>query len=182
MQTTLMQAISIKLDIQVAYEYQINSWLQFGGDLIYSQEGFINGYQECCTGSPQTDDVKLIYKYNYLSLPIKFGVNYGNKIAVFFNLGVIPSYMIQSKIASIWLATDDLLDEFNEKQFVNEFDLGALIKIGANYKLGERYYISTAFAYKHGFTQIANSNNTSKIEGTNYGLSLNLGLKYSLNY
>ncbi len=74
------------------------------------------------------------------------------------------------------------LDNIEDASYsINKFDFGALLEIGASYKFGEKYYLFSSLAYKQGFTQIANSDNTPKIEGTNYGFSLSLGFKYSLN-
>lgn len=159
----------------LTYEYLLNKRIKLGIDLLYAQKGFTNDIIFTdVNGLPTGERATTAFNYDYLSLPIKGGFVFGEKVSGFVNLGLVPSLLLGAKV--IEPAIDGIMEEktHNMTGVTSTFDLGGMVEIGAAYKFQEKYILFTAFDFQHSFTTINGFN------GWHYGMTFSLGLKYAL--
>ena len=165
----------------LTYEYRLNTKLNLGIDLLYSQKGFTNDIVFTDeTGNPTGEKATSEYNYDYFSFPIKGGLVLGDKISGFVNLGFAPSVLIDAK--TIEPAIEGFMDKttYDVTDKVTGFDFGGLIEIGGIYKFKERFLLFASFAYQQSFTAISNSDYFSNSKIKHYGMTMSIGLKYAL--
>jgi opacity protein-like surface antigen len=126
----------------INYELVFSDKYSVGVDLLYNQ----NGFQEKIiyrdnSGNEIITDIKTKFNYDYLSLPIKFGYQIGNKFKGFAKIGIIPSLLINAKTIVPNFDTDGNITEWqalNVFNDVSKFDFAGLFEIGIGYKLIDR--------------------------------------------
>jgi hypothetical protein len=168
----------------LTYEYLFKKHFSVGADLIYNQRGFTNDIVFTDNlGNPTGEKYTTTFNYDYVSLPIKTGFNFGTKFYGYTNIGVIPSLLADAKTPTPTFDTDGKLtgnETFDVTNRVSKFDFAGLVEIGGGYKFKGRYWLFTSFSYQHSFTSITNSDYFANSKIKHYGMTLNLGLKYAL--
>lgn len=166
------------------YEYLYKSNFSLGADLIYNQRGFINkiiltdesGFS---TGEEYPTD----FIYNYISVPLKVGFNSGDKVYVFSNIGIIPSFLLEAKTVLPRIDNDLNVtgyETFDLSSNASNFDLGGLLEIGGGYKFKNGLWLYTSLTYQHSFTTISNREYLTNSTLRHNGALLSFGLKYAL--
>lgn len=116
-------------------------------------------------------DVKHIF--DYISLPVKVGFLYGNKLVFIPKIGVVPAYLARAKVIS---KNDYYTDEVDIKKDVSKFNLSGILELESNYQLNDQLTLTSGVCFQH---SILNVNlNLSKIR--NYSLGVFCGLKYKI--
>lgn len=168
----------------ITYEYCINKNFCIGADFIYNQRGFHVDYNFTDEfGNPNSETYSVKYNYDYISLPIKAGFNFGTKLYGFTNIGIISSLLVDAKTTMPNFNWDGVFQgnmTYDVKNRVSKFDFAGFAEIGGGYKLNERSYVYTSFLLQHSFTKITNSNYFEYSKIWHHGMSLNVGFKYSL--
>lgn len=168
----------------LTYEYLFNKHFSIGADLIYNQRGFNNDIIFTDNlGNPTGEKHTTKFNYDYISLPIKSGLNIGNKLYGFTNIGVIPSLLVAAKTTTPTFDADGKLtgnETFDVTNRVSKFDFAGLIEIGGGYKFKGRYWLFTSFSYQHSFTTITNSDYFANSKIRHNGMALTIGLKCAL--
>ena len=166
----------------LTYEYLFRTHLSLGVDLIYNQRGFTDNVTIMDNqGIPIGDKAK--YKYDYISIPFKTGYNIGNSFYSFVNVGLIPSLLVNAKLASYRIQSDgktvisEVQDMTNE---VTKFDLAGLFEIGGGYKFKTGYWLFSSIGYQQSFTTITNSEYFANNKIRHNGIIFTVGLKYAL--
>jgi hypothetical protein len=158
--------------------------LFFGADLIYNQRGFkddIIFYD--IEGNTTGEKYTLKYDYNYLSVPLKLGLTFGEKLCGFTNFGVIPSLLVKANTISPTFDSnaqrigDETIDVTDR---ASKFDFAGLIEIGAAYRINERYVFAASFSYQRSLTTLTNADYFANSTIKMHGMALNLGVKYAL--
>jgi hypothetical protein len=175
------------LAIGLTYDFNFKRHFTLGADIVYNQRGFTNemifsNNQGNPTGRKETNE-PIRFNYDYVSMPLKVGFNYGNTVYVFTTIGLTPSIIVEAKTITPTIDFNRTIifgETSNVTGRVNKFDIGGLIEIGGGYKFKSRYWVFTSFSYQHGFTTITNSNYFKNSKIRHYGMTLNLGLKYAL--
>lgn len=172
------------LSAGLTYEHACKGHLFFGADLIYNQRGFKDDIIfYTIEGNTTGERYTLKYHYNYLSVPLKLGLTFGEKLCGFTNFGVIPSLLVKANTISPTFDSnaqrigDETIDVTNR---ASKFDFAGLIEIGAAYRINERYVFAASFSYQRSLTTLTNAdyfaNSTIKL----HGMALNIGVKYAL--
>ena len=169
----------------LTYDYTFKKYFSTGLDIIYSQRG-IN--QSISLRDEEGNNMgkakaKIGYYYNYITFPLKLGINYGNKIYCFGNIGLIPAILVDAKFIIPTINFNGntfpkMIDNITKK--VNSFDIGGFIEIGSGYKFYDRLLVYSSFLFHHSFTSITNQQYFTEIKIWHYGMTLSLGLKYTL--
>jgi len=169
----------------LSYLYHFNERINFGVDLLYSQRG---GTYSGSGNSSVVQSVLEQHKLDYLSVPIKGGIVYGDLFSFFTNVGLIPSYLLKHNVLLEITYIDGALisfpiSEYSEDENVNledrnRFDIAGLIEAGVNYKLNSNLLLHTTLGYQYTFTDY-----NFNISGgyRNRGIVLHFGIKYALN-
>lgn len=133
-------------------------------------------------GNPTGEKYTTKFNYDYVSLPIKTGLNFGNKFFGFANIGVIPSLLVNAKTITLTINADGRVtgnETVDVTSRVTKFDLAGLAEIGGGYKIKSRYWLFTSFAYQYSLTTITNSEYFADSKRHN-GMTLIIGLKCAL--
>lgn len=166
------------------YEYVFKEHLSVGTDLVYNQRGFINALLFTDNLGNIIDEKYLFtFNYDYISLPIKTGVNIGDNMYGFGNVGVIPSLLINAKTISPSFDTDGTISgvkTVDVRSWVTTFDLAGFAEIGGGYKMENNYWLFASFIYQHSFSTLTNSEYFPMSTARHNGMTLNFGLKRML--
>jgi Outer membrane protein beta-barrel domain len=164
----------------LTYDYQTSKRFSFGADLLYFQKGYRDALLWTDENGNFLGKGTFKYNYDYLSLPLKVGMVFGEEFSGFFNLGIVPSLLINAKTHSFALPGFSEETTFNNMQNATRLDLGGLVELGANYRLNSNYLLFATLGYQQGINTVSNSNHAAYLELRNYSLALCFGLKYAL--
>jgi len=170
--------------IGLTYDYLFKKHFSAGVDIIYNQRGFTNDIIFTDDlGNPTGRKEIIKFNYDYLTVPLKVGFNYGKTVYGFANIGLTPSILVDAKTITPTIDFNGIIipsETSNITSRVNKFDIGGLVEIGGGYKFKGRYWLFTSFSYQHSFTTITNSDYFANSKIRHYGMTLNLGLKCAL--
>lgn len=172
------------LAIGLTYDYLFKKHFSADADIIYNQRGFTDDIIFTDDlGNPTGEKATTKFNYDYITMPLKVGINYGNTVYGFANIGLTPFILVDAKTitpAIDFNGTTIPGETVNITDRVNKFDIGGLVEIGGGYKFKERYWLFTSFSYQHSFTTITNSDYFANSTIRHYGMTLNIGLKCAL--
>ena len=163
------------------YDFKLNKKIHFGIEALYSQKGF--KYDIHFTdqfGDVIEDKLTLDYNYNYLSLPLKAGIEFGDKFSGFTNISFVPSILVRAKTHIPAWRNVIVSDTFDVTEDVTLIDLSGLIEIGFGYRITDDYIIFTSVSCQVGINSFANSEYFANSRMTHFGLNSAIGLKYKL--
>ena len=166
------------------YEYQSNNRFNFGIDLLYAQKGSRSEIIFTDQTGSALSAQKIKLDFDYLSLPIKSGISFGDNKRGFVNLGIVPSFLINAKSKlsepeeSATIVIN--LEPTDLSGTTSAIDLSALIEIGTNLQFSENMLFSGFIAYQHSMTDLSNITFITINAPKHFGFSANLGLKYVL--
>jgi len=161
----------------LAYQYNFGTNLFIGCELLYEERGFNSKRFFSFFSRPTEFGDATVFKYNYISLPLKFGYQTGGVLSGFCSVGIIPAKIIKSEYYFPWNFEPKTLDVTDN---VQQFDLAGLLEIGGNYKINHNLQITLSFAYQYSFTTVTNNDYLEASTIHNYGFSLTGGVKYAL--
>ena len=151
------------------FVYSTKNHLGFGADLKYSSEGY--KVQFAFFGSTFDINVHL----NYLRLPVRviycFG-DYGGHIRPKIFLGLTPGLLLSAK-------EDDGTENFDIKDSLSTFDLGAQGGVGVNIRLMEGVWLNTDIGIYQGFLDLGDSDESilNRNVAVNVGVAFGIGNK-----
>jgi hypothetical protein len=160
----------------LTFDYLFGNRISLSADLLYTQKGFGNYFifEDGIGGNGLSGGRELVFfHYNYISIPAKIGYFVGGKFHGFGNIGLSPSYLVNSKTVS------ENGNSINEKNKVAKFDLAGQIEMGCGYLFKERFNIYSSISFAHSFTYLSNQNYFESGNIRNYGITASLGLKYN---
>ncbi len=169
----------IELGLSLERNHSKNIFSELG--LLYSQKGFVlEGPFTDLTGQPTGYISKTHLNYNYLSLPIKVGYQYGNKISGFINFGLAPSLLLNSKHVSEEI--EGIMEEISGSTtgIVSKFDIVGLVELGGRYKLSDSWFLFSSLGLESSFISVSNEEYFREESIKHYGINIKLGLKYAL--
>ena len=167
----------------ITYDYFFDNNLSLSCDFIYNQRGWIDEFNYIIVETQPIEKTACIkYNYNYLSFPLQIGFNFGDKLSGFANIGIIPSVLLEANIISPSFDENGRISNHNSidiKKHIEKLDWATILEAGIAYKIKNRYFLFTSFAYQRSFTN--NSSNYFHNDGTkHYGIHINMGLKFAL--
>jgi len=163
----------------ITYDYHLKNGFLLGSGLLFDRKG--NNFDMTFTN--ETGKVvgsgKIKSKYNYLSLPLKFGYTIGNQWSAYAYLGFVPSYLLQAEHS---FSADYEVPGFSNNDTeitdqVQRFELSGLFEIGCNYQLKERLHLFLNTSYLYAFTNIYEE---ADIRIVHHRLNVSVGVKYAL--
>lgn len=158
----------------VNYQYAHNEKYIFGVDFLLIERGASFG-QNHTDEQGNLSGIILVSKVetDYISVPLKGGVVIGDKLSGVLKIGVVPSFLIDAKIRH--MAYEGIRDELIlDFEGCYQFDLGALIEIGANYALSS---YNSIFASAGLFKSITRYDGYGKHNGIEFSVGTRVALK-----
>lgn len=154
----------------ITYDYTRKK-LVLGAELLYEPRGYrYDATLTDNTGAPFGED-KIKLNYNFISMPIKAGIAFGNHFFGLANIGLIPAYLIRA----IAKGTNS---SFVYTKNVDRFDLAVLAELGFGFKIEERLQWVTSLRYQTGL--LTAPKHSSYIN--HWGVTLGTGIKYRIGH
>lgn len=179
----------------INYEFHPENWFYFSLGARFDQKGFELGLEPVYKNEdgmvlPTDSNVFFNSNSSYLSIPIKFGFQFGKQFFGFFAGGVMPSFLVNTN-----LETTTLYFNFEEKSkakswdHIKYFDLPLIAEIGIGAELSEIVLLRVSASYTYSLmnqlipysnpTDLAQNSKVSPINysGVHAGISLLFRLK-----
>jgi opacity protein-like surface antigen len=171
------------------YNFVTKRKFSFGADFTYDRRGFALEREidrETILGT-------FLYpnQYNYFSLPLKLGYNFGNTFFGYTNIGVSPSLLhkaaaITPNFKIMQSPSGEYYRVLISKQKkdiskgVQKFDVSGLVEIGCGYKISKRCIVVTSFSSQYSFTTFLKFRSPEDGYTRHYGMTGSLGIRYNL--
>jgi hypothetical protein len=164
----------------ISYSQYINNRIFIGVDLLYNQKGF-SSIILLYNGTNDPTPAEYNFYHNYLTLPLKAGVSIGKTINGFANIGIVPSFLVSSKVIYPIYESGKFIRTETEvtTDFVDRSDFSGLLEIGGGYKINA-FYLYTSISYQLSFVSMTNQNYLSNLDIRQQGIALSVGLKFLL--
>jgi len=165
----------------LTYQYSLTKNHNIGLDFLYFQKGFSNKFiftDE--SGNPTGENASFWYNYDYLSFPITWGYEIGDQFSAFANVGIVPAYLINANVITpeIEGIVEGGTNYTTDK--VNRFDLGAMLEMGAKYRILPQLLVKASFGIHHGITSVTNVDYFKNSEIRHKGMRFSIGVMYGL--
>jgi len=164
----------------VSYTYQFAGKFHFESNLIYTERGFHNDViftNE--VGVPTGETGRADFNYNYLALPLKGGVSFGNKLIGLIRVGAVPAILLHAETVGPAFHGNPGIST-NLTSNVRTFDVAGLFEIGMDAPISNSFSASATAAFMHSFTSFTTKDYFLNDNMIHYGLILSIGVKYAL--
>jgi len=167
------------------YEYHFPDKYYMGVDVLYEQLG--NNYPWFSTdqnGIPIGEPIWEKWYFDFLSLPVKFGISIDKKVKLFANIGLCPSFLLQAYNIDPQFNNDGQFtgDEVYSRTKVSpRFDLGGVVEAGVSYTVLEDFSIFSSFRYRKGIIPYrADKTLYDSIKMHHFALNCSIGVRFRL--
>lgn len=134
-------------EFALSYQYRQNKFVFFGADLAYSLKGFRNAILITDNNGNVTGQLNTDWQFEYISIPIKAGMNVGTKFGIFFSLAIAPAYLIHGSNK-----TDSnpyfLAENFDFTDKANRFDLYGQLEAGLFFRIARKVHFGPILQYQ----------------------------------
>jgi hypothetical protein len=168
----------------VKFDWNKSNKLHFGADLLYNKLGFEEEFMHTNNyGGPTGEFDYLVFNYNYISAPLKFGYVFGKKLQIVPKVGLQPSFLIKAETVQYktfnW-SSYSTRQVYDVRDRVSKFDLAGLIELELRFLLIEKLNLFTCIAGKYSITPFSNSEYFNDFYMRHKVLLMSLGLSYTL--
>lgn len=167
----------------ITYDLMLDEKFGIGIDFLYSQRGvtdkFILRNEIGVIGEENTE-----MNYDYLSIPIKFGYEFGNKLKFIPKIGIVPAMALKAKITSPTYNETGMftgMETIDHIDYVSKFDFGGMVEIGLERDISKNVVLCSSINIIHSLTPFSNSDYFDGNNMRHYGYSVTAGLKYLIN-
>lgn len=161
----------------ITYEYRLLKFIRLGADLLYTQKG----YKLPVSFTNEVGDVigegNLIAHNDYISLPVKAGVSFGNFLSFFANIGIAPSLLTKAMYKSDFGVEGEYEQDVSDQ--VKTFDISGLAELGLGLNFG-RFNVFVNASYEHSFSNYSEDPYYGDTELINTGFGVSAGCRYAL--
>lgn len=168
----------------ITYDLMLSEKYRIGIDILYSQQGVFDKFILTDENGVFIGEEDTEMNYDYLSIPIKFGYELGNKIRLIPKIGIVPAISIKAEITSPTFDGNGMVtgkETIDHKDYVSKFDFGGIVENGLERDMSKNVILCSNINYKHSFTPFSNSDYFDGNNMRHYGFSVTIGLKYLLN-
>lgn len=166
------------------YDFMFSEKYRIGVDILYSQQGATDKFILMNDNGVYIGEENTEMNYDYLSIPIKFGYETGDKIKIIPKIGIVPAFLINAEMSSPTFDGSGTMtghEYIDHKDYVSKFDFRGLIEMGIETNLSQNIIFCSNINYKHSLTTFSNSDYFDGQNMRHYGFSVAVGLKYVLN-
>jgi len=164
----------------ISYTNMLKEKLSLGFDLFYNARGFTQVSEITNEFGDPIPDYNREFKFEYLSMPIKLGYNLGNKIYGFGNIGVVPSFLLNSssRVPSLFTSQGVLTYRIDDITSISRrYDVGGLFELGGGVKF-ETIWTYLSLGYQPSIIGIFNSDESGTPYVSMHSLFLSFGIRY----
>lgn len=165
----------------LTYDYKLKHNFLLGSGLLYDCRGSIVEATYIDEEGNSLGVIIVKSRLGYLSLPLKVGYQIGKKWSGYVYFGLVPSYLLKAENIFPKWTTSGISDEkevTDMTSYMNRFDLSAILELGSNYQVNNKFTLFVSGSYLRGFTEVHKNSGTPFAKY--YRLNISLGLKYAL--
>jgi hypothetical protein len=159
------------LVVGIQYQRFLTEHFSLIGEVAYNQRRFSEYFSTY--SYPYVSTVMTIYdNFNYVTVPLKVGYSYGERLYGFANVGVVPAFLISAQSIQSAVTLNGVYiprSVHEETNKLNRFDVGGIAQLGVGYRLESGNSIFISATYQQSLTQFATSQylayNTSRFVG-----------------
>ena len=155
-------------------------FLTVGGEFNLVQRGYSNSIMLTDSVGTQLGIADIRNKFNYFSVPLKLGVQLGNRAYVFGNVAFVPGYLLKAIAETPVLdASGQIIDYTWQDATSNaaQFELSTQIEVGVGVTKAKRYKFYVSAAKQQGWTNLFN-NPASAFDFKSTGIIVSTGMKF----
>lgn len=136
-------------NLSVTYDRVRMRFLTVGGEFNWVQRGFSNPVSYTDSLGLPVGAADLRNKFNYFTVPLKLGVQFGNRVYIFGNAAVVPGYLLKAVSEVPVVDENGQVVDYTWQDAANtasQFDLSTQIEVGIGVTKARRYkfYVSAA--------------------------------------
>jgi hypothetical protein len=136
-------------NISVTYDRVHMRFLTVGGEFNWVQRGFTNPLTITDSVGTTLGLADLRNRFNYFSVPLKLGVQFGNRLYIFGNAAFIPGYLLKAISEVPVVDENGQIIDYTWQDATNtasQFDLSTQIEVGIGVTKAKRFkfYVSAA--------------------------------------
>jgi hypothetical protein len=136
-------------NLSVTYDRVRMRFLTVGSEFNWVQRGFTNPLTITDSVGTTLGLADLRNRFNYFSVPLKLGVQFGNRVYIFGNAAFIPGYLLKAISEVPVVDENGQIIDYTWEDATNtaaQFDLSTQIEVGIGVTKAKRYkfYVSAA--------------------------------------
>jgi hypothetical protein len=154
-------------------------FLTVGGEFNLVQRGFSNSIMLTDSMGTQLGVADIRNKFNYFSVPLKLGVQLGNRAYVFGNVAFVPGYLLKAIAETPVLDASGQIIDYTWQDATStaaQFELSTQIEVGVGVTKAKRYKFYVSAAKQQGWTNLFN-NPASAFDFKSTGIIISTGMK-----
>jgi hypothetical protein len=166
-------------NVSLTYDRVHLRFLTVGGEINLVQRGFTNSIMFTDSVGTQLGMADIRNRFNYFSLPVKLGVQLGNRAYIFGNVAFIPGYLINAIAETPVIDANGQIIDYqwdNVSSNASQFELSTQIEAGIGVTKAKRYKFYVSAAKQQGWTNLFN-NPASLYDFKSTGIIISTGMK-----
>ena len=166
-------------NVSLTYDRVHFRFLTVGGEINMVQRGFSSPLTITDSVGTQLGVAELRNKFNYFSLPVKVGVQLGNRAYIFGNVAVVPGYLMKAIAETPVVDANGQIIDYtwdDVSSNASQFELSTQIEAGIGVTKAKRYKFYVSAAKQQGWTNLFdNPSSVFNIKST--GIIISAGMK-----
>lgn len=166
-------------NVSLTYDRVHLRFLTVGGEINLVQRGFTNSIMFTDSVGTQLGMADIRNRFNYFSLPVKLGVQLGNRAYIFGNVAFIPGYLINAIAETPVIDANGQIIDYqwdDVSSNASQFELSTQIEAGIGVTKAKRYKFYVSAAKQQGWTNLFN-NPASLYDFKSTGIIISTGMK-----
>ena len=166
-------------NLSVTFDRVHFRFLTVGGEFNWVQRGFTNPLTITDSVGTTLGLADLRNKFNYFSVPLKLGVQFGNRVYIFGNAAFIPGYLLKAVTEVPIVDENGQIIDYSWQDAsatAAQFDLSTQIEVGIGVTKAKRFKFYVSAAKQQALLNIFdNPQSTFNIKST--GVIISTGMK-----
>lgn len=166
-------------NLSVTYDRVHFRFLTVGGEFNWVQRGFTFPITVTDSVGTTLGVADLRNKFNYFSVPVKLGVQFGNRVYIFGNAAFIPGYLLKAVSEVPVVDGSGQIIDYTWQDASNtaaQFDLSTQIEVGIGISKAKRFKLYVSAAKQQALLNIFDDpQSTFNIKST--GIIISTGMK-----
>lgn len=166
-------------NVSLTYDRVHMRFLTVGGEINLVQRGFSNSIMLTDSVGTQLGMAELRNRFNYFSLPVKVGVQLGNRAYIFGNVAFVPGYLLKAIAETPVVDSNGQIIDYtwdDVTSTASQFELSTQIEAGIGVTKAKRYKFYVSAAKQQGWTNLFdNPSSVFNIKST--GIIISTGMK-----
>ena len=166
-------------NLSLTYDRVHYRFLTVGGEFNWVQRGFTSPITLTDTVGLAIGVADLRNKFNYFSVPLKLGVQFGNRAYIFGNVAFVPGYLLKAIAETTVIDASGQIVDYtwqDDTRTSAQFELSTQIEVGVGVTKGKRYKFYLSAAKQQGWTNLFDDP-ASAFDFKSVGIIVSTGMK-----